>query len=74
MPDLSLCCAAPMLMSSLQFAAQIVMAKFVLYLGVVERKSPSKLTWHQYFLQGERHAAQHALTAKPSHVAMQALL
>ena len=43
-----------MLMSSLQFAAQILMAKFVLYLGVVERKHPDKLSWHQYFLQGER--------------------
>ncbi|CAK0780864.1 hypothetical protein CVIRNUC_005201 [Coccomyxa viridis] len=42
---------APMLMSSLQFAAQIVMAKFVLYLGVAERKHPDKLSWHQYFLQ-----------------------
>lgn len=41
-----------MLMSSLQFAAQILMAKFVLYLGVVERKHPEKLSWHQYFMQG----------------------
>ena len=39
-------------MSSLQFAAQIMMAKFVLYLGVAERKRPDKLSWHQYFLQG----------------------
>ena len=41
-----------MLMSSLQFAAQILMAKFVLHLGIVERKHPEKLSWHQYFMQG----------------------
>jgi hypothetical protein len=47
-----------MLMSSLQFAAQILMAKSVLYLGVVERKHPEKLSWHQYFMQGERQSLE----------------
>ncbi len=46
-----------MLMSSLQFAAQILMAKFVLHLGIVERKHPEKLSWHQYFMQGKQPAS-----------------
>lgn len=44
--------AAPMLMSSLQFASQIIMAKAVLALGIVKRQKPADLTWRQYFVQG----------------------
>ena len=42
-----------MLMSSLQFASQIVMARFVLAAGLVRRKNPDKLSWRQYCVQGE---------------------
>ena len=42
-----------MLMSSLQFASQIVMARFVLAVGLVRRKNPDKLSWRQYCVQGE---------------------
>ncbi len=44
--------AAPMLMSSLQFAAQIVMAKTVLGLGIVKRQKPADLTWREFFVHG----------------------
>ena len=49
--------AAPMLMSSLQFASQIFMAKTVLAAGLVRRKNPERLSWRQYCIQGERLAA-----------------
>ncbi|KAK9819261.1 hypothetical protein WJX81_007119 [Elliptochloris bilobata] len=42
---------APMLMSSLQFASQIFMARLVLAAGLVKRKNPEKLSWHQYCIQ-----------------------
>ncbi len=41
-----------MLMSSLQFAAQIVMAKAVLSFGIVKRRKPAELTWRDYFVHG----------------------
>ncbi|KAK9915304.1 hypothetical protein WJX75_007302 [Coccomyxa subellipsoidea] len=41
---------APMLMSSLQFAAQIVMAKAVLSAGIVKRQKPAELTWKEFFV------------------------
>eukprot|EP00884_Botryococcus_braunii_P017261 jgi/Botrbrau1/4218/Bobra.0044s0018.2 len=42
---------APMLMSSLQFASQIIMANTVLLLGVVKRRAPEGATWSNYFSQ-----------------------
>ncbi len=44
--------AAPMLMSSLQFASQIFMARTVLAAGLVKRKNQDKLSWRQYCVQG----------------------
>lgn len=44
--------AAPMLMSSLQFASQIVIANAVLALGVVKRRAPAEINWSSYFSQG----------------------
>lgn len=44
--------AAPMLMSSLQFASQIVIANVVLALGVVKRRAPAEVNWSSYFSQG----------------------
>ena len=41
-----------MLMSGLQFTSQILMAHAVLQSGIVKRKKPAALTWHQYFIQG----------------------
>jgi hypothetical protein len=44
--------AAPLLMSSLQFTSQILMASAVLKLGIVKRLKPADLSWQQYFVQG----------------------
>lgn len=41
-------------MSSLQFAAQIIMAQTVLKLGIVKRQKPADLTWGEFFVHGTR--------------------
>ncbi|KAK9828533.1 hypothetical protein WJX72_000627 [[Myrmecia] bisecta] len=42
---------APLLMTSLQFAAQVLMAKLVLRLGLSKRLSKEELSWEQYCKQ-----------------------
>ncbi|KAK9813893.1 hypothetical protein WJX73_003560 [Symbiochloris irregularis] len=42
---------APLLMSSWQFACQILLAKAVLHFRLVKRKNPEPLSWHAYSRQ-----------------------
>jgi hypothetical protein len=42
-----------MLMTSLQFSSQIIMAKIVLGCGLVQRRAPEEQSWSNYLSQGD---------------------